>query len=304
VIHTRGTPSAELAMSFLSVVVVFHNMPKEGKRTLFSLTRSYQQNLKSLDYEVIAIDNGSTEPIEEEWVRACGDHFRYVYFDAKHPSPCAALNYGVSIANGDFVTLCIDGARILSPGILHLAHKALGMVSNPFIYTISMHIGKKPQNYLVEEGYRQSDEDKLLEGIQWQENGYLLFRISSVAPSSRGGYFSHIAESNCVTISRMQYEAMGGFDEGFISPGGGLANLDFFNRSNEINGISPVLLLGEATFHQLHGGVATNVPLNQHPWHEMLKEYERIKGQPYIQVNKDPIYLGAFHKECRHLLIS
>lgn len=295
---TDGTDSLRL-----SLIVVFHNMRREARRTLYSLTPAYQYLGETIPYEVLVIDNGSTEPIDQSWVRECGANFRYVYFEAKYPSPCEALNYGVSIANGEYVTLCIDGARILSPGILRLTHMALSTFSNPFIHTISMHIGKKTQNYLVEQGYRQSDEDKLLEGIRWEENGYLLFRISSLAPSSRGGYFSHLAESNCVTISRAQYDAIAGFDERFISPGGGLANLDFFNRANEIDGISPVLLLGEATFHQLHGGVATNVPLNQHPWHEMLKEYERIKGQPYIQVNKDPIYLGELHKECRHLII-
>ena len=59
---------------------------------------------------------------------------------------------------------------------------------------------------------------------------------------------------------------LGGFNEGFVSPGGGLVDLDFFREAIESNLFEPLLLLGEGSFHQFHGGVATNVPLNNHPW--------------------------------------
>ena len=42
------------------------------------------------------------------------------------------------------------------------------------------------------------------------------------------------------------------------TPGGGFVNLDLWCRALELPGIRPVVLLGEGTFHQLHGGVATN----------------------------------------------
>jgi hypothetical protein len=179
---------------------------------------------------------------------------------------------------------------------------AVNIHDSPFIYTLSMHIGNKPQQYLTEEGYSQKDEDKLMASIQWEENGYLLFDISSVAISSGNGYFSSLRESNCITIPRSTFEQIGGFDERFTSAGGGLANLDFFNRVNQRQDLLPVLLLGEATFHQFHGGTTTNVPLSQNPWNEIAAEYQSIKGRPYQPHRKDPVYFGSVHSKCKHLL--
>ena len=285
----------------LSVVVIFFNMRREARRTLHSLTKTYQRNTNSITYEVIAVDNGSTEPLDADLVTTFGANFRYIYFDAAMPSPCKALNYGAQIAQGKLVTLCIDGARILSPGIVHYSILASKIYENPFIYTLGMHIGRKPQNYLVEENYSQEDEDRLMTSVDWEQDGYSLFDISSLALSSSGGYFSKLLESNCVTLPYWIYQKMGGFDERFTSNGGGLTNLDFFNRIHELEDIDPVMLLGEATFHQFHGGIATNVPHKDHPWKKMEEEYQMIKGKPYQPFTRRPVYFGSFHPKCYNL---
>jgi hypothetical protein len=142
---------------------------------------------------------------------------------------------------------------------MYYSFLASRIYKNPFIYTLGMHIGHKPQPYLAEENYSQADEDLLMDSIDWKKDGYTLFDISSLALPSGKGYFSKLVESNCVTMLRSTYQKMGGFDERFKSAGGGLTNLDFFNRANMIDDINPVMLLGEATFHQFHGGTATNV---------------------------------------------
>ena len=285
----------------LSVVVIFYNMRREAPRTLYSLSEMYQKNTAGLKYEVIAVDNGSPEPLDESTVKSMGENFRYIYFDARTPSPCEALNYGVKLAQGKLITLCIDGARILSPGILNYSMLASRLYENPFIYTLGMHIGNKAQNYLVEENYGRLDEDALMDSINWKQNGYLLFEISSVAPSSGNGYFSKLNESNCITMPRAAYQKLGGFDERFRSAGGGLTNLDFFNQLNERNDMNPVMLLGEATFHQFHGGTATNVPPKDHPWKKMNEEYTLIRGKPYSPRRKKPVYFGDVHSKCYHL---
>ena len=250
----------------LSIIVIFYNMRREAQKTLYSLTEAYQQSANEISYEVIAIDNGSTDPLDQTWVESLGKNFRYIYFDAHTPSPAKALNYGEKISTGKWISLCIDGARILSPGILHYSMLAAKIYKKPFIYTLGMHIGHKPQPFLAEENYSQADEDELIATIDWEQDGYSLFDISSLALSSRTGYFSNITESNYVTMLRSTYRAMGGFDERFKSAGGGLTNLDFFNRANMIHNINPVMLLGEATFHQFHGGTITNVPAKNHIW--------------------------------------
>lgn len=286
----------------LSVVVIFYNMRREARRTLYSLTKTYQQNSSGISYEVIAIDNGSTEPLGEDFVKSYGENFRYVYFDTSTPSPCKALNYGAQIAQGKLISLCIDGARILSPGILHYSMLASRLYENPFIYTLGMHIGFKPQPDLVEENYSQIDEDKLIASVDWEQDGYSLFDISSVALSSDKGYFSKLIESNCVTMRQSAYEKIGGFDERFTSAGGGLTNLDFFNRINENGDINSVMLLGEATFHQFHNGTATNVPRKNHPWGKMAEEYLIIRGKPFEPHYRKPVYFGSIHPLCNRLI--
>jgi glycosyltransferase involved in cell wall biosynthesis len=286
----------------LSVVVIFYNMRREAPRTLYSLSQAYQKNTDGLKYEVMAVDNGSPEPLDESTVQSMGENFRYIYFDARTPSPCQALNYAVKLARGKLITLCIDGARILSPGILHYSRLASRLYENPFVYTLGMHLGHKPQPDLVEENYSQIDEDKLIDSVDWRQDGYSLFDISSVALSSGKGYLSPLTESNCVTMPRSVYEKIGGFDERFKSAGGGLTNLDFFNRANEIADIQPVLLLGEATFHQFHNGTATNVSRKDHPWEKMAKEYLTIRGKPFRTYSRKPLYFGNIHPRCYRLI--
>lgn len=285
----------------LSVVVVFYNMRRESRRTLFSLTNSYQQNLKGISYEVIAIDNGSEQPLDQHWVEGIGPNFRYLYYEPESPSPCGALNHGVQIAGSERVVLCIDGARITSPGMLYYSLLASRLHEKAFVYTLGMHIGPKLQNLLVDENYTQADEDRLLASVDWEHDGYSLFDISSPAHSSRGGYLSTLKESNCITLSRSLFERVGGYDLSFQSPGGGLANLDFFNRINDMEDIFPVMLLGEATFHQFHGGVATNVSLKEHPNKKFREEYQTIRGKPYEPHPRKPVHFGTVHPKSLRL---
>ena len=59
-------------------------------------------------------------------------------------------------------------------------------------------------------------------------------------------------------MRREMWDELGGYDEAFASPGGGLVNIDTLVRALELPGALPVLMIGEATFHQVHGGVTTN----------------------------------------------
>lgn len=288
----------------LSVIVNFYNMRREAERTLYSLSTAYQQNIQASDYEVLAIDNGSTQVLTAETVRSFGTNFHYHYLQTNSVSPCKALNQAVSLARGDLVICCIDGARILSPNILSLSLQAAKLHAHPFIYTMSMHLGSKPQNISMAEGYNQQVEDHLLNSINWRTNGYELFTISSTALSSGTGFFSTFAESNCFCLRKSDYLQLGGFDEAFTSKGGGLVNLDFFNRIHEDERFYPILLLGEATFHQFHGGVATNVIMEQHPWERMAAEYENIRQKKFSTYYKQPTYFGQLLPESKAFIRS
>lgn len=281
----------------LSVVVIFYNMQREAARTLYTLGPRYQRNVAPDEYEVIAVDNGSSRPLDPEFVASHGPGFRYLRIEPGLPSPCAAINQAVAQARGEYVMVCIDGARMLSPGVLHYTLAATRAIARPFVYTLGMHLGARPQNELIETGYCQDVEDQLLDTVDWRADGYRLFSISSVAYSSRRGFFSRLSESNCFTLARSDYAAVGGMDERFASAGGGLANLDFFNRANAHPDLQPVMLLGEASFHQFHGGVATNVRREDHPWPRMAEEYAAILGRPYALVHRPPVYLGSLSSD-------
>ncbi|MCH9697576.1 MAG: glycosyltransferase [Gammaproteobacteria bacterium] len=286
----------------LSIVVNFFNMRREAERTLYSMSKAYQSDIGELDYEVIVVDNGSLLALDQTLVEGFGQEFKYLYYQAINGSPCRAMNAGINMARGDYVMCCIDGARILSPGILSYALRIASVYNDPFIYTLGMHLGSDPQNISIEQGYNQAAEDALLDSVDWRHNGYALFEISSVALSSKNGFFSELSESNCFVMKKTSLVEMGGFDEQFTSPGGGLVNLDMFNRVNENNNMTPIMLMGEATFHQYHGGVATNVPIDAHPWPIMEQEYQQIRNKPYQTIRRSPVFFGHYPQQCHRFL--
>lgn len=63
----------------LSVVVVVYNMRRAAARTLFSLSPRYQQAIRSEEYELIVVENGSTRPLDPEMVRELGENVRYFF---------------------------------------------------------------------------------------------------------------------------------------------------------------------------------------------------------------------------------
>jgi len=284
----------------LSLLVVFYEMAREAPRTLHTLCPAYQRGVTAADYEVIAIDAGSTRPLNAGLVASFGPNFRLLR-TAAAPSPAAAVNAGARIARGEAIALCIDGARMLSPGIVRLMLAAFRAYADPVVATLAWHLGPKLQNESVLEGYGQAAEDRLLESVDWREDGYELFRISCLAASSAGGWFWPVSESNCLAVRRASWDLLGGLDERFRSPGGGLVNLDFYREACDRLG-QLVMLLGEGTFHQFHGGVATNVPLARHPWSAFLAEYTEIRGRDFQPSSKTAEYLGGLPPQARLFL--
>lgn len=284
--------SESAARPQLSIVVVFHNMRREAERTLEALSTRMQRGVSENEYEVIAVDSNSIAPLDAERVCAVQKNFHYLQVSVDNPSPCHAVNQGVEIAAASLIAVMVDGARIPSPGVVRGFLDALAVDPCAFVMTLGMHLGPKSQNLSISDGYCQQVEDELLASSGWESDPYRLFTISSLARSSAGGYFSALAESNCFAIARDYFLKHGGFDERFVTRGGGLVNLDFFRHAVLDPDLRPIMLLGEATFHQFHGGVATNVPLAELPMAEFRKEYFQIRGQEYV-VPKYPVtYFG------------
>ncbi len=278
------------------------NMRREAERTLFSLSAKYQRHIDSKLWEVLVIDNGSSIPLNEDEVSSFGANFRYCYFETISCSPVQAINYGVEQANGELISICIDGARILTPGILRYTLDCFKLFNNPFVCTLGWHLGSEMQNLSVKKGYNQAVEDNLLEKTDWQNDGYQLFDIGSLAGSCPEGYFSPIVESNFFTIKKTTYQQAYGYDIRFIAPGGGMANLDFYKRISEHHDVQTIHLLGEGTFHQFHGGVTSNVPPSQHPRHSIRAQYKLIRGEEYTKPSITPVYFGRVPKQAMRFI--
>ena len=284
----------------ISVIVAARNMERELPRTLYTLSPSYQREVDGTEYEVVVVDCGSYHPIETATVTQFGHNFRLIRQDDS-PSPAQSINYAVRQTSTEIVMICIDGARMLSPGILSLTLAAFSAYANPVVATLALHLGPKIQKLSMLEGYCQSKEDQLLESVDWRNDGYELFRISALAGSSSRGWFMPLAESNCIGMRRVAYDQLHGLDERFQTPGGGFVNLDFYRRACEY-AKDLILLLGEATFHQFHGGAATN----KHPDHPVRKtfseEYRELKLNDYEFIQRPTIYLGSVPPQVRTFL--
>jgi hypothetical protein len=273
----------------LTVVVVAYDMARELPRTLLSLDRPYQRGLDVAEYEVIVVDNGTPNGLDPEFGRACSAPLRIERLDPAPASPACAANHGVNLANGELVGLIIDGARLASPGLLAMALKASALATRAVITSPAYHLGSVRHAEAGGVGYDQSAEDELLERIGWQADGYQLFTRSTLADSSSRGWFNPMGESSALFMPKQLWRELGGLDERFAMPGGGLVNHDVYRRACELPGAQLVELLGEGTFHQLHGGAATE---SRFGWGEMHAEYEAIRGESYRPPENEPLYLG------------
>jgi glycosyltransferase involved in cell wall biosynthesis len=277
----------------LSLIVIVYDMGREAPRTLRSLALHYQTGIDADDYEVIVMDNGSPTPLGESLVRGFGPQFRYRYVRKAAKSPAQAINHGVAMARGKYVGIFIDGARIASPGLLALALQAFRQHHDPIVATLGWHLGPELQQKSVLKGYNQTAEDRLLDSIGWPKEGYRLFDISVLAASSFKGYAAAPSESNALFLRRKTFKRMGGYDPAFDIPGGGLLNLDFFIRALERAESPYVMLKGEGTFHQIHGGASTGKTEVKDRFQEWAKQYQQIRGKAWKHPEREAIYLGT-----------
>lgn len=275
----------------VSIIVAFHDMAREAPRTLYTMSAQYQRGVSAEDYEVIAIDCGSSMPLDSAVVKRMGPNFTLVR-EARTPSPATAINRWALRSRGDLVCVCIDGARMLSPGIVRHMCDVARLSAEPVIATASFHLGPKVQNLSMQEGYCQAVEDAMLDRIDWRTDGYSLFSVSSFAGSSAKGWLRPLAESNCLGLPRGLFERLGGLEERFASPGGGFVNLDFYRRAVDACDML-VMLLGEGTFHQFHGGVATNVPMALRPGPSFAAEYVALRGREFEFPKRQSLLVGS-----------
>lgn len=281
----------------LSVIVVTFDMARELPRTLQSLKRSYQLDSEELDYEVLVIDNGSPEPVAEEVITSCGTNFHYHRLIDPPASPAFALNFGARKATGDFLCFMVDGAHLLTPGLLSKAMACFRINQDSVVITRYFYLGPGEQNETMLKGYDKQREDTLLQNIDWPNNGYRLFEIGMpqiLKELPNYNWFFRPIESNCLFMMKENYLEIGGAEESFDIAGGGFMNIDLFKRAVDFKKSQPIMLIGEGSFHQIHGGTTTNVhPQKQMERVEIYKQqYREIRGTDLQPTAKDLYYYG------------
>ena len=283
----------------LSIVVIGFDMARELPRTVISLLPPYQRGIALSDVEVIVVDNCSAQPVDRGLFPADAD-VTVIRVEDGGVSPCRAINRGVAMARSDHVALMIDGARMVSPGMIRMALDAAALDPMAFVSTLGFHLGPKVQQVSVTEGYSREVEDKMLTEIGWPAgDGYRLFDICALGESYAKGVLAPPPETTFFLMRKSMFETLGGYDERFREIGGGFASFDFFRRAVAAAGDAFMMLVGEGTFHQLHYGATTQeggTRREAEPGVSLgdlfAREYENIVGEPFRRVERQPLLIG------------
>jgi len=289
------TPAGEERRALVSFIVIVYDMPQQAEKTLQSLTPQYQEGVSEHDYEVIVVENESANNMNPDFLRTLPDNFNYQLRAEREPTPVHAINHGAGISRGRYICVMIDGARMVTPGVVKNILRGHRLHEKAVVTVPGYHIGEQLQQDAVDHGYGVEEDQALIRSIGWPLEGYRLFDIACFSGSCAPGYFRPNSESNCISIPRDIWASLGGLDTRFNLRGGGLVNLDLYKRACEFPGVEHVVLLGEGTFHQFHGGVTTGGEagrIREGLIETMKLQYAEIRGSAYESPQTRPVYMG------------
>nr|WP_245396551.1 glycosyltransferase family A protein [Jiella sonneratiae] len=232
---------------------------------------------------MIVVDNGSSDPPTIEDLARPGLSVAVHRFCSPTVSPVAAMNFGLKQARGDIMAAMIDGARMASRGLVRAALAAVALHPRAVVASYNYHLGPKPQHESIKDGYTKAVEDALLASIDWPTGGGRLFEIACCGHCE--GWPGPLIESNALFMRRDMWEELGYYETRFKSPGGGAANPDLFARACALPDAQLVKLIGEATFHQIHGGTIANME-KRDALKLLLLEYAKIRKRRLAPVEQ------------------
>ena len=177
--------------------------------------------------------------------------------------------------------------------MLRFGLAGLSTYAPAIVATQQWYVGPGQQGDAMDDGYDQDYEDRLFETIHWPVHGYRLFEIGHFVGDR--DWLDGVWESNCIFVPRSVLEQVGGFDESFSMAGGGYANLELYERLGSSPDVTVVSILGEGSFHQVHGGTTTNQPDATERRSRVFgysRHYAELRGRPFQGPGKPIHYVG------------
>jgi glycosyltransferase involved in cell wall biosynthesis len=288
----------------VSVIVVAYRMSRQLENTLYTLSAGYQRGVVPEDYEVIVMENSSSDNLDPAAVDALPDNFRYVLREETAATPVYAVNEAFALCRAPFVCLMIDGARMVSPSILSTALKAYSVTQQAIVAVPGYHLGEDEQHLVADQRDLAAEEAELLASVDWRRDGYELFRIATFSGANRNGYLQPIMECNCLFASAGNFAAIGHANRDFTLPGGGSINLHMYRSLGMLPGTELFVLPGEGSFHQYHGGVTTS------SYDERAAEIEKHRVQlhsywpgGFHSLRREPALLGRVCPQAQPFLV-
>lgn len=282
----------------LSIIVIVYDMPRQAMNTLYSLSAAYQRDIDPEDYEVVVVENSSSRMLDPDAVEACEGQFRYLRRNEPGVSPAAAINSSFAEARGSCIGLMIDGARLVTPGLLHHVLAANRITKDAVVVAPGYHLGQHEHQLHATHGHTEVTEEALLKSIEWKRNGYGLFSIACLSGANPRGIFHPFMECNCMFLPEWVFRDIGQADERFDLPGGGALNLAIYRRAALHPATKLFVLPGEGSFHQFHGGVTTSeVPDRKVLLGRINQQLDELLGCHFTAPTVQPILLGTVAPE-------
>lgn len=287
----------------VSVIVIGYRMASQLHNTLLTLTADYQRGVEESDYEVIVMENSSGENLPAHIVDGLPGNFHYTLREETAATPVYAVNEAFERCRAPLICLMIDGARMVSPGILRTALDAFAITHDALVAVPGYHLGSDEQHMVEGVADQLAHEQALLGSVDWRGNGYELFSISTFSGANRRGYLQPIMECNCVFASRDSFAAIGYANTDFQLPGGGSINLHMYRSLGMLPGARLFVTPGEGSFHQYHGGVTTS------SYEEREAEIERHRVQlhsywpgGFHSLRREPTLIGKVPPQAQRFL--
>ena len=287
----------------VSIILIGYKMPTQLQKTLETLSTEFQRGVRAEDFEVILVENRSTQNLPEAVVEALPENVRYFLRDESGHTPVPAINFAFEKCRGTYIGLIMDGARMLTPGVIDNALKCLRLDSNILGVVPGYHLGMEEQHEHDDPEVALREEAQLLDSVDWRRDGYELFRISTWSGANRNGYLHPIMECNCLFASRDNYEAIGYANTDFTLRGGGSINLHIYRSLGMLPHTRVFVWPGEGSFHQYHGGVTTS------SYDDRQAEIERHRTQlhsywpgGFHALRREPVLFGGVPAQAQPFL--